>query len=112
MDDVVHHLNGYLETYFAIFVIVGIERVPIPMPGETVPVAASTQTTSGCRRFRMLSGATSSACETENAGTRWVVPALAETARVRQHVVEPSLPPSRVRAVGVDVTSECEGIGR
>jgi hypothetical protein len=32
-------------------------------------------------------------------GHRRVVPALAETARVRQHVVEPSLPPRRVRTV-------------
>ena len=45
--DLVHHLHGYLETYgdFAIFVIVGLERAPIPMPGETVLVAAATQTT-------------------------------------------------------------------
>ena len=42
--DLVNHLHGYLETYgyFAIFVIVGLEGAPTPMPGETVLVAAAT----------------------------------------------------------------------
>ena len=41
--DFVHHLHGYLATYgyFAIFVIVGLESGGIPMPGETVLVAAA-----------------------------------------------------------------------
>jgi membrane protein DedA with SNARE-associated domain len=41
--DLVHHLHGYLATYsyFAIFVIVGLESAGIPMPGETVLVAAA-----------------------------------------------------------------------
>ena len=41
--DLVHHLHGYLATYgyFAILVIVGMESAGIPMPGETVLVAAA-----------------------------------------------------------------------
>ncbi len=41
--DFVHHLHGYLATYgyLAIFVIVGLESAGIPMPGETVLVAAA-----------------------------------------------------------------------
>jgi len=41
--DPVHHLHGYLATYgyFAILVIVGMESAGIPMPGETVLVAAA-----------------------------------------------------------------------
>jgi membrane protein DedA with SNARE-associated domain len=41
--DLAHHLHGYLATYgyFAIFVIVGMESAGIPMPGETVLVAAA-----------------------------------------------------------------------
>ena len=41
--DLVHHLHGYLATYgyLAIFVIVGLESAGIPMPGETVLVAAA-----------------------------------------------------------------------
>ncbi len=41
--DFVHHLQGYLATYgyFAIFAIVGMESAGIPMPGETVLVAAA-----------------------------------------------------------------------
>lgn len=41
--DLVHHLHEYLATYgyFAIFVIVGLESAGIPMPGETVLVAAA-----------------------------------------------------------------------
>ena len=41
--DLVHHLHGYLATYgyLAIFVIVGLESAGVPMPGETVLVAAA-----------------------------------------------------------------------
>src|SRR5271165_3212902 len=41
--DIVHHLHGYLATYsyFAILAIVGMESAGIPMPGETVLVAAA-----------------------------------------------------------------------
>ncbi len=41
--DFVHHLHGYLATYgyLAIFVIVSLESAGIPMPGETVLVAAA-----------------------------------------------------------------------
>ncbi len=41
--DLVHHLHGYLATYgyFAILVIVGMESAGVPMPGETVLVAAA-----------------------------------------------------------------------
>ncbi len=41
--DLVHDLHGYLATYgyLAIFVIVGLESAGIPMPGETVLVAAA-----------------------------------------------------------------------
>lgn len=41
--DLVSHLHGYLATYgyFAIFVIVGLESAGVPMPGETILVAAA-----------------------------------------------------------------------
>src|SRR5271157_1798612 len=41
--DFVQHLQGYLATYgyLAIFAIVGLESAGIPMPGETVLVAAA-----------------------------------------------------------------------
>jgi membrane protein DedA with SNARE-associated domain len=41
--DLVHHLEGYLEAYgyFAVFVIVGIESAGVPLPGETILVAAA-----------------------------------------------------------------------
>ncbi len=41
--DFVPHLHGYLATYgyFAIFAIVGLESAGVPMPGETILVAAA-----------------------------------------------------------------------
>ena len=39
----IHNLHGYLETYgyLAIFAVVGLESAGIPMPGETILVAAA-----------------------------------------------------------------------
>ena len=41
--DVVHHLEGWLAAYgyYAIFAIVGLESAGIPLPGETILVAAA-----------------------------------------------------------------------
>ncbi len=41
--DFVHHLHEYLGTYgyLAIFVVVGLESAGVPMPGETILVAAA-----------------------------------------------------------------------
>jgi membrane protein DedA with SNARE-associated domain len=41
--DVVHHLEGWLAAYgyYAIFAIVGLESAGVPLPGETILVAAA-----------------------------------------------------------------------
>jgi membrane protein DedA with SNARE-associated domain len=41
--DFVHHLEGYLSAYghFAVFGIVGLESAGVPLPGETILVAAA-----------------------------------------------------------------------
>jgi membrane protein DedA with SNARE-associated domain len=41
--DFLHHLEGYLSAYgyFAVFGIVGLESAGVPMPGETILVAAA-----------------------------------------------------------------------
>ncbi len=41
--DLVHHLEGYLAAYgyLAVFIIVGIESAGVPLPGETILVAAA-----------------------------------------------------------------------
>ena len=72
--DVLHNLQGYLGTYgyLAIFVIVGLESAGIPMPGETVLVAAAILAGQGkLNIFGVIAAAAAGAIIGDNCGY-WV----------------------------------------
>ena len=72
--EVLHHLQGYLGTYgyLGIFVIVGLESAGIPMPGETVLVAAAILAGQGkLNIFGVITAAAAGAIIGDNCGY-WV----------------------------------------
>ena len=72
--EVLHHLQGYLGTYgyLGIFVIVGLESAGIPMPGETVLVAAAILAGQGkLNIFGVIAAAAAGAIIGDNCGY-WV----------------------------------------
>jgi membrane protein DedA with SNARE-associated domain len=72
--DLVHHLEGYLASYgyFAVFVIVGLESAGVPMPGETVLVAAAILAAQGkLHLYVVIAAAAAGAIVGDNCGY-WV----------------------------------------